>query len=140
MKNIVSFETAQRLKEAGFPQPKPEMGQFWFDKKGNLCIVVHNKQDWQFRICFFGYLKGRGGYLVEVDFVFAPTATDILYLLQKNTRSPFWWALVPYPHEETWGCIEFERLEDKNIEFENTDPAEAAAAAWLAINEKKQHQ
>ena len=30
MKDIVSYETAVRLKEAGFPQPTPEVGQMCY--------------------------------------------------------------------------------------------------------------
>jgi hypothetical protein len=30
MKNVVSFETAKRLKNAGFPQPNYEFGQVWY--------------------------------------------------------------------------------------------------------------
>lgn len=32
--DIVSFETAKKLKEAGFPQPSPEFGQMWYALHG----------------------------------------------------------------------------------------------------------
>ena len=38
MKDIVSFDTAKRLKEAGFPQPAPAPGQFWYNSE---CVIFY---------------------------------------------------------------------------------------------------
>ena len=93
MKNLVSFETAKALKAAGFPQPEPEFGQFWYslgnwkgqmhDVSGTLNTVtrecellgddkivnvyVYGGYD---DVAFFDSFKDR--------FVFAPTAEFIL--------------------------------------------------------------
>jgi hypothetical protein len=33
MKNLLSPETAQKLKAAGFPQPEPGAAQYWYDNE-----------------------------------------------------------------------------------------------------------
>ena len=42
MKDIVSFETAKQLKEAGFPQPMPEAGQFWYQEFSEAVHICAN--------------------------------------------------------------------------------------------------
>lgn len=56
----ISFETAVRLKEAGFPRPAPRDGQFWYTKHGRIGTVT-DEAAW-----------------TDNGEVFAPTATDIL--------------------------------------------------------------
>jgi hypothetical protein len=144
MKNTASFETAMRLKEAGFPQPEIETGQVWFNLHSAATLIgLLDPCEKGLRYFYCHSLaSGRSQRILPAtdDAFFAPTATDILYLLQKNTRSPFWWTLTPYSNEGKWGCIQFERLEGKNIEIEMHNPAEAAALAWLEINENKAAQ
>lgn len=43
MKNVVTFEAARALKEAGFPQPEPEAGQAWYIqiKRPGLIFITH---------------------------------------------------------------------------------------------------
>ena len=66
--NFVTYETAVRLKEAGFPQPKPMFYQLWYspngesDKKHKLPYII-------------GPLFGAN--IIE-NSIFAPTAEDIL--------------------------------------------------------------
>ncbi len=80
MKNTISFETAVRLKKAGFPQPAPEVGQFWHNKAGQSFVVL-GKDEVVAVSC--AYLE-KFSLPFSVDaatfdkYVFAPTATDIL--------------------------------------------------------------
>jgi len=95
MKNIVTFETAVRLKIAGFPQPTPEAGQFWWLKfmgePMRPCVV-------NFAGTVEIYFSVVGGVVSEKKHmghslitnvweksgaVFAPTAADILAELFK---------------------------------------------------------
>ncbi|GAB4486619.1 MAG: hypothetical protein OHK0019_00600 [Saprospiraceae bacterium] len=108
MKNIVTFETARRLKEAGFPQPgMAYFTCFFYDENGEM---------W------------RPGHLTLNPDIFAPTATDILEQLPSK------WSLRHYDleGEPVFSCAE----KDADI-YMNPNPAEAAALAWLAINEKQ---
>ena len=126
MKNVVSFETARRLKEAGFKQPRPEFGQVWFDQDGAY-VIGNVKNDiisgaWSAGDCFTD--ASISSMLADV---FAPTATDILEQLPHNfcIRGKSVFSLEPG--------------DAYNIgrQFYADNPAEAAALAWLAINEKQ---
>lgn len=79
MKNVVSFETAKALKAAGFPQPEPEVGQFWYNDEGNFFIVCYRNG---IGVAFaFSDLESK---LVGISFrgykdlFFAPTSADLL--------------------------------------------------------------
>lgn len=56
----ISFETADSLRDAGFPQPAPKFGQFWYTKDGRM-----------------GLLTDEAAWM-DNGKVFAPSATDIL--------------------------------------------------------------
>ena len=127
MKNVVSFETARRLKEAGFPQPEPEFGQLWHELQDQCYVLGYSAE---------GLISGfwNGGESFEdanvqsmLADVFAPTATDILEQLPHNfcIRGKSVFSLEPG--------------DAYNIgrQFYADNPAEAAALSWLAINEKK---
>lgn len=59
MFNYVTFETAKKLKEAGFPQPEPfPVGQVWY------CLVYGT---------WFPLPQMRGS-----NSIYAPTATELL--------------------------------------------------------------
>lgn len=115
MKDIVSFETAKRLKEAGFPQHISN-NDCWYAANGD---------------CFLQRLGGSillGGEMPitrEVDApFFAPTALDILSAMQGVQLTDFFgvW-VVSHPKNEA-------------KEWRNDDAAEACAEAWLQLNEK----
>ena len=111
MKNTVSFETAKRLKAAGFPQPETvQEGQFWYS-----CIVRKTRE----RELRYINQFDRTGILPTEFFAcypyFAPTATDILAAL--------------FPAE-----IQFQISAMQVLQMA-LDP-ESAAAAWLEIHEK----
>lgn len=120
MRNHVTYETAVRLKEAGFPQPVPEEGQLWYNPKTErLCIILFNRAKWSFRVSYFGSASNKGGYLKD-NFMFAPTAADILRELWfpfDGTTSQ-WFLNNPDSELEIW---------------KSDDPSEAAAQAFLNL-------
>lgn len=129
--NHTTFEKSKRLKEAGFPQPKPEAGQVWFDLYGKPFVILNKSADRN------PYLKGRydfayfksGAKFSDTKLsrgrIFAPTATDILrempgyYHLYQPFNSEFW--ICDNATEDEWS--------------ESSNPAEAAALAYLQIKE-----
>ena len=72
MKNVVTPETARKLKEAGFRQPSYSMCQIWYDPNGMKWI----------RMMPSYWTNPENGFTVDnANFklaAFAPTATDIL--------------------------------------------------------------
>ena len=110
--DIVSFETAKKIKEAGFPQPHPGDFQFWY--------VEDNKNKWEVTV-----IVKCGGIQEAIlnvygSRIFAPTATDILMLL-SSTR--FYFDKIWRVHWFRYNTVD---------EFKHEDPAEACALAWLA--------
>jgi len=122
MKNYVNFETASRLKAAGFPQPEPEFGQVWYAPGGTVIIIVRTssrKVDYvidQFSLIYRDYKDD----FFQNAIVFAPTAADIF--LSIGSR--------PFLHSENGDEMMFLML---------TNP-ERAASFWIGFNEKKQEQ
>jgi len=112
---VVSFETAKRLKEAGFPQPeKLTHGQFYYSEHGHLFRYTHGPQ-------------------YENTF-FAPSATDILKELGRRFILGYekngWWC------EKTQHVYEVADGMQVTASYNHENPAEACAAAWLAKNAK----
>jgi len=109
--NVVSFETAKRLKEAGFPQPEKyyTKGE-WFYLSRVCLLCAHDIED-----------------RVTSSNCLAPSATDILKELGKSFHL--------YYNEKSngWACWE-QSMSSANDRFHD-NPAEACAAAWLAKNE-----
>ena len=113
MKNTVSLTTGQRLKAAGFPQPEPQEGQFWYRPSGGTSYIdyVDNNGD------VYALWNGEVNRLINFESaIFAPTATDILAAL--------------FPAEMQFQISAMQVLQMA------LDP-EAAALAWLEIHEKK---
>jgi len=118
--NVVSFETAKQLKEAGFPQPKViKDGLCGYAKDGRLFCVV----------------PGIMHEIVEIhSIVFAPSATDILKELGRKyilCIASNWWYC-----EKTQHVNEVPDGFEVMASYGHENPAEACAAAWLAKNEK----
>lgn len=133
MSDRVTHETSLRLEAAGFPQPEIAFGQAWYDELRQIDGMITNVNPGV--SAFFNFTSG--GYAViywsefSGRFSFAPTATDILKEL----------SIVVFSH---W----FEFVEGKfqiriffqgggERQYFHSNPAEACAAAWLEINEKK---
>jgi hypothetical protein len=128
--DVVSFETAKKLKEAGFPQPelapppiptkdRPHFGLAFYGPDGEMAIVTEVIRDNNgLKVRFIRKSTGNGYLLSPRQFLenwfFAPTAMDILRTVAGG--SP---AQITY-----WPSVkEFEaggRLEE--------NPAEACAA------------
>jgi hypothetical protein len=108
MLDIVSFETAKRLKEAGFPQPEISDCFLYATLRGYsvLCLKAFRKT----------VIVGGGNGVLK-DFLFAPTATDIL---RELPGADLRW------NGSTFFC-------KYRGETENENPAEALAQMWLKI-------
>ena len=134
MKDITTFETAVRLKEAGFPQPQPGAGQWWHNPDFGLFVVgikwfADNRE---YRIFYPG--TGKTVLKSEAMFLkcaFAPTATDILRELRDGSNIGIM--------GKRFLCYspDFEHGIDHPGTPINDNPAEAVAEAWLKLNEKK---
>lgn len=119
----VTFETAKRLAEAGFPQPEPQRGQLWYNKAGAeyIIILADNLGMCDYSISPSGKVwLGRG---LNDEELFAPTATDILFHLPgwnlAYTTACGWIAYWDAP-----GLAE-------PIQFSHENPAEVCAMAWF---------
>jgi len=130
MNNIVSTETAIRLRDAGFPQPEFEFGQLWESESGRNLAFVGTAQ--------FVLLKQQY-HLKEI--VFRPTAGDILRAIYNHFASMpgFSVDIRLSPTENGFYVDVFEALpfdtRNKVWEF-HENAAEAAALAWLKTREK----
>ena len=128
MNNIVTFETAKRLKEAGFPQPEPATGQHWYRQSGGIAYIDFVDSDGEVFALLNGEVKGCQNF---ESAIFAPSATDILREMQKRTRKWFSWILTPpYKTATTWRCYGFEKEEGADFYVEHENPAEACAPSW----------
>lgn len=109
----VTFETAKKLKEAGFPQPNP-VGDYWY--------IEHSTKDGgpPFSIARGEFLVHNPEYIN--DAIYAPTATELL---------PEDWLLMR--EGPNWICQHFE---DSHKYVIDDNPAETAALAWLYVNKK----
>ena len=131
MTNTVSPETGRRLAAAGFPQPSPAPGQFWYAPSGSLLFVISFDSK-SFVLAQIGH---NSTFKVGLDdfevWIFAPTATDILRELGHS--SMFW--------DERKCGFSISTVDNINLIgwtiINNTNPAEAAALTWLSIHEKK---
>ena len=120
MKNVVTPETAQKLKEAGFPQPQEmEVLQVWYGltSTGRVVIIVDVKDG-----CG---IDQNGNYHTKKGLktfgTFAPTATDILSDLGNDYHTGMLdGVFVSGLHQFGQSDLQF-----------NYNPAEAAASAWL---------
>lgn len=113
MKNTVSFETASRLKAAGFPQPEPEFGQVYFDVDGDRLICLEEN---------FFFEKGLDAPSWISDnrasrLVFAPTPSDIFLSI----------GVTPFLYSANGDEMMFSIL---------TNP-ERAASFWIGFNKRK---
>ncbi len=87
--NIVSFETAKRLKEAGFPQPEFATGQIWYNSFGVETFVgkmdVSEEGTHVFFHCF-SLSTARVDRIVPIHegAFFAPSAEELLRELGQD--------------------------------------------------------
>lgn len=116
MNDVVSFETALRLKEAGFPQPEPHYRQVWYDERGEDLL-----------------------FEVSAEY-FAPTATNILRQIRQEldaaTSNAHYWVNLS-PMGTIWEVVI--RLSGGCAAhgFTHENPAEAAALAYEWVKKQK---
>lgn len=122
MQNHVTPATAQRLKNAGFPQPKFAFGQFWYSQNEQVNIYVRAARPNIETHHFVGETLTTQHYKAD-QVIYAPTATDILRQLGEDVT-------LSYGHGY-WLCGIF-----CGEDFTHENPAEAAALAWLSKHEK----
>jgi hypothetical protein len=133
--DIVSFETAKRLKEAGFPQPTPAPGQFWHEGNEGGFFVIGRVYDDKMTGCYVESERTPQHLVFERATmngkeIFATTATDILrqmpgvYLCANdaNVWRAEWAGVSCYDNTPPIAVGE--------------NPEEVAAAAWLSLNAK----
>lgn len=141
MKNLVSFETAKALKAAGFPQPKPEAGQFWYtvDESPKLAVITHSPE---FNLGFTVLNGLHEVWMAEEDDIFtqatfAPTAADIQIEFYKDFHGVLDVGIRPHlgmDGEHEFCCLEKTGLQ---IDIRETahcikeTPADATAIMYL---------
>lgn len=108
--DIVSFETAKRLRDAGFPQPETvELGQFWYSA-GELWLI---QAPFRTGIHPFKWFASYPAY--------APELTEMLKELPTHN-------LVFRHDKKEWACVP---TTDTATISNATSASEAVAAAWL---------
>lgn len=132
--DITTYQTAKRLKEAGFPQPEFQTGQLWYNQHKALSFIGKKEIAHNGQVFFFctSVVTARTEQMIPINdgAFFAPTATDILREIESVT---FYWHAMRGKFSCSGGSNE-KLVSWVNAAHEN--PAEAAASAWLAINEK----
>lgn len=127
--DIVSFETAMRLKEAGFPQPEFATGQMWYNQYRAVSIIgkMEIMEDGS-GIAFFctSLHSGRTACIVPVkaNAYYAPSATDIFRCLPVDT-------LVSREQNDLFAVL---RDDYRDLACDlNNSLVEALAYRWLQI-------
>lgn len=132
MKDIVTFETAVRLRDAGFPQPTPEFGQKWYNPDYGLFVVGFIDAPYAHATIFYDSVSCvfRKNIPNFSGCAFAPTATDILRELRDGSNIGIM--------GKRFLCYspDFEHGIDHPGTPINDNPAEAVAEAWLKLNPK----
>lgn len=130
--HTVTFETAKRLAEAGFPQPTPERGQIWLSEVGAEYLIQAVGQDGSVDYSFGNAYPFLCRHLDADGCIFAPTTTDIMRELPEYAVARH----IDYRGQsgEAWFC--WDTLDRHETFSHPTNPAEAAAMAWLHENKK----
>jgi len=127
--NYVTFETAKRLKAAGFPEPMPEVafGQLWYYYDGRPYLLITETGGSPYFFIGPTANSGRFGDDQMRGMYFAPTATDVF----QKISGPYWMEYHEWDKSfRIYGNAEAELVSS------HENPAEAAAHAWLSIHEK----
>ncbi len=117
---MLSYETAVKLKEKGFPQPKQKIGQFWYFQRYPQGSARH----WTAVVLTGNGIEPLDGGNLEgdlQDMVYAPTAADII----RETHSHYYLQ----NDDDMWTAMP--RYSGKAHSHEN--PEEAASLAYLSL-------
>jgi len=127
-----SYILAETLKEAGFPQPLPSVGQHWYGLSSDvygceLRAVVKDEG-------ILGVVDYLGNYHTAEHLkrwgIFAPSFDDLFSELQKQAKENTWWSLFFSRGEiNEWQC-RF-HYKDAHETFYGDTPLMAAAKAYL---------
>ena len=137
--NIVTFETARKLKEVGFPQPEPAFGQFWYIGKSQPVFITGADKS----LIYYAWGEWREGVIPDAssvrngpefygaDPIFAPNVTDLLppdcFLAREISYKT--------ASGERWVIYDRETMQVLNLDNPDSDnAAEVAASAWLTHN------
>jgi hypothetical protein len=107
MTNVVSLETAKRLRDVGFPQPVPAFGQLWISQIGEVVVVLSNDG---------GYVRfawdnphwddpcydSNSSEAFARGYVFAPSPTDFLPILNERGHFTLGWDFNPETGQHTF--------------------------------------
>ena len=142
---MLSFETAVRLKDAGFPQPAPQFGQLWYDEDQDVIAVVGAGDPWDddahgvFQLVWSVAKSSADGVFetnnVEMaKWAYCPTDSDLLKALGQ--KYVLWFDESPKVSQ--WFCAETGNLpSEAGRPFGGKSPAEACAEAWLAMKARQ---
>jgi hypothetical protein len=127
MNNFVSYDTALRLRAAGFPQPEVARGVVYRSERGIYAFDRGAKHS----ACHYLYALDHHGWVscpvehFEETFCFAPGPAEILRELgpdyQCGVQGTYYWC---------------GRMPSRYASVEE-NLAEACAAQWLKVHEKK---
>ena len=131
MKNVVSFETAKALRDAGFSIPEPNHGQFWYlEYTGELEVITFVGGNGVHRM-YIPFLKGMNSCAKDAFLngsVFAPTATDIMKELGRHFSMSI---------DYIGWIVRHHDLSEHGVgRHVHENPAEACALAWLELKKK----
>lgn len=141
----VTPQTAAALKAAGFPQPEPKFGQSWFapaisrGKRGLKSVYDGVYHHLLCLHCQPGSVHVVGAFASKIfeampeDFVFAPTATDILAHIQlqigEHRNVEFYCPTVEHKNFDALVSIGSRAFSGRS-----ENPAEAAASLYLQLS------
>jgi hypothetical protein len=133
MNNFVTYETALRLRAAGFPQPKPEAGQVWYDPYKTEMVITF-VDEWHVNLVPLteevNFTEEYQRRHFPVPYLFAPGPAEILRELPDhvcgNNKSP----------QGGYWCG---RIASVSASF-HENLAEACAAEWLQIHNKNNNK
>ena len=120
----VTFTTAQRLKEAGYPQPDFATGQVWYNEHGAATLITKNEGEGVFLVT--SLVTGRQDRFTPTKegATFAPFVTDLLERIQnvKETHPNLYF----HQSDKVFVC------DDWAHNYDDENAADAVAMVWLS--------
>jgi hypothetical protein len=121
--HIVTAATAYNLKDMGYPQPEPQAGQFWYDKKGR-CLFLAGSLPGTIAIVLLDSTIVSAS-AVFLGAAYAPCATEIMEQQEMAERD-----LDYCPDMHVWRIFNV-LIGTPSAPYKN--PAEAAASEYLKL-------